>query len=100
MGGDADVVQVGLGQQGLEEGVGVAQAVLLDDSGVCGEAVAPIEAWDAQLASALDEHQGACSIRHRVDGIHGRQVQRPKLQAKVLFRPAWGNVLLRKTHEG
>lgn len=80
MGRNPDIVQVGLGEQGLEEGVGVAQAVLLNKGGVSGKAITPVYARDAQLAAALDEEEGRGCIGNGMDGIHGCQVQWPQLQ--------------------
>ena len=80
VGRDPDVVQVGFGEQGLKEGVGVTQSVLLDKGGVSGKAVTPVQPWDAQLASALNEEEGGGCIRNSMNGIHSCQVQWPKLQ--------------------
>lgn len=77
MGRDPNVVQVRLCEQGLEEGVGVAKPVLLDEGGVSGKAVTPVQPWDAQLASALNEEEGGGCIRNSMNGIHSCQVQWP-----------------------
>ena len=56
MRGNDDVVQVGLAEQRLEEGVGVADACPGNDGVICDEAVAPAHGH-AQLPAALDQEQ-------------------------------------------
>lgn len=43
MGGSNDLVEIGFLQQGLEEGVGVRDAVLGDEGCVRSQAIAPIQ---------------------------------------------------------
>ena len=57
VGGDDDVVLVGLGLEGVEEGLGVGQAKLLDQVGVCDKAISPAHCI-SQLAHTLNEEEG------------------------------------------
>lgn len=80
VGRDANVVKVGLGQQGLEEGIGVAQPILLDQGGVSGKPISPVKTWDSELASTFYEEQGICCTWDCMYSVHGCQIQGPKLQ--------------------
>lgn len=42
VGRNDNVVEIRFGEQDLEEGVGVAQAVLLDEGSICGKAISPV----------------------------------------------------------
>ena len=56
MGGDDNVVLVGLGLHSVEEWPRIGQAKVLDKIGVCDKAVPPAHRI-AQLATSLDEEQ-------------------------------------------
>ena len=57
VGGDDDVVLVGLGLEGVEEGLGVGQAKVLDQVGVRDKAISPAHCI-SQLAHTLNEEEG------------------------------------------
>ena len=80
MGRDADIVQVGLLQQGLKEGAGVAEPVSLHNGGVSSEAITIVDPGQPQLSCALYEEQGIAAARQSMYHIHHSKIHGTQLQ--------------------
>ncbi len=70
MGGDDDIVEVGLGEQGGEERVGVGHAALVDQVLVCDEAVSPVHGPLPALPAALYQEQGSWADLRKAAATH------------------------------
>ena len=60
MGRSHDLSEVRLLQQSLEEGIGVTDAILLNQCWIRSNAIPPVQCQPT-LASALDQEQDSCS---------------------------------------
>lgn len=89
---DDNVVEVGLGEQRCEEGVGVRHAALADQVLVCDEAIAPVHGSLPALPTALNQEQGGRADLHAAahKGLEGRQTTlRDYTKAELMHSKYW-----------